>query len=221
MRREWRTLTRDLDEAGLMAAAYVADILGWHDQAIFTLARTGYWDDLNLRFPLRYRDLVAEQAWQTGLSEDWIFAVLRQESVFAPDVASSVGALGLMQLMPATARQVAQDLTPARGGPERSEILQPELNITLGSNYLAWMRDRFGHPALATAAYNAGPQRVARWLPQHCMDADLWIISIPYEETRRYVERVLAYRVIYGARLGQEPVRLSELLPPVPGRSDE
>jgi len=221
MRREWRTLTRDLDDAGLMAAAYVADILGWHDQAIFTLARTGYWDDLNLRFPLRYRDLVAEQAWQTGLSEDWIFAVLRQESVFAPDVASSVGALGLMQLMPATARQVAQDLTPARGGPDRSEILEPELNITLGSNYLAWMRDRFGHAALATAAYNAGPQRVARWLPQRCMDADLWIISIPYAETRRYVERVLAYRVIYGARLGQEPVRLSELLPPVPGRSDE
>jgi soluble lytic murein transglycosylase len=221
MRREWRTLTRDLDEAGLMAAAYVADLLGWHDQAIFTLARTGYWDDLALRFPLRYRDLVAEQAWQTGLSQDWIFAVLRQESVFAPDVASGAGALGLMQLMPATARQVALNLTPTRAGPERVELLEPELNIALGSNYLAWMRDRFGHAALATAAYNAGPERVARWRPEHCMDADLWIISIPYSETRSYVERVLAYRVIYGARLEQEPVRLSELLPPVPGRADE
>jgi soluble lytic murein transglycosylase len=220
MRREWRTLTRDLDDAALMAAAYVADVLGWHDQAIFTLARTGYWDDLTLRFPLRYRDLVEEQAWQTGLGEDWIFAVLRQESVFAADVRSRAGALGLMQLMPATARQVARELTPARGGPGSAEILKPELNITLGSTYLAWMRDRFGHAALATAAYNAGPHRVARWLPEHCTEADLWIISIPFNETRGYVERVLAYRIIYGARLGLGPVRLSDLLPPIPGRGD-
>ena len=220
MRREWRTLTRDLDDAALMAAAYVADLLGWHDQAIFTLARTGYWDDLTLRFPLRYRDLVEEQAWQTGLGEDWIFAVLRQESVFAADVRSRAGALGLMQLMPATARQVARELTPARGGPGSAEILKPELNITLGSTYLAWMRDRFGHAALATAAYNAGPHRVARWLPEHCTEADLWIISIPFNETRGYVERVLAYRIIYGARLGLGPVRLSDLLPPIPGRGD-
>jgi soluble lytic murein transglycosylase len=218
LRREWRTLTRDLDDAGLMAAAYVADVLGWHDQAIFTLARTGYWDDLDLRFPLRYRDLVAEQAWQTGLGEDWIFAVLRQESVFAPDVASSAGALGLMQLMPTTARQVAQEVIPARAAPGRAELLEPERNIALGSTYLAWMRDRFGHAALATAAYNAGPHRVARWLPDGCMDADLWILSIPFDETRGYVERVLAYRVIYGARLGLEPMRLGELLPPVGGK---
>ncbi|MGE5153691.1 MAG: transglycosylase SLT domain-containing protein [Bdellovibrio bacteriovorus] len=221
LRREWRTLTRDLDDAGLMAAAYVADLLGWHDQAIFTLARAGYWDDLGLRFPLRYRDLVSEQAWQTGLGEDWIFAVLRQESVFAPDVASSAGALGLMQLMPATARQVAQTLGRPGEGPTRTQILDPELNIALGSTYLAWMRDRFGHAALATAAYNAGPHRVARWLPEDCMEADLWILSIPFAETRGYVERVLAYRVIYGARLGLEPVRVSELLPPVRGRSNE
>ena len=220
MRREWRTLTRDLDEGGLMAAAALADRLGWHDQAIFTLARTGYWDDLALRFPLRYRDLVSEQAWQTGLGEDWIFAVLRQESVFAPDVASRAGALGLMQLMPATARQVSQALAPSRARPGRAEILDPGLNIALGSTYLAWMRDRFGHAALATAAYNAGPHRVARWLPQDCMEADLWILSIPFAETRGYVERVLAYRIIYGDRLGLEPVRISELLPPVLGAGE-
>lgn len=220
MRREWRVLTRDLDPEDLMAAAALADRLGWHDQAIFTLARSGYWDDLGLRFPLSYRDLVAEQAWQTGVGADWIFAVLRQESVFAADVASSAGALGLMQLMPATARQVAQTLTPSRPGPGRAEVLDPELNIALGSNYLAWMRDRFGHAALATAAYNAGPHRVARWLPQACMEADLWILAIPFQETRGYVERVLAYRVIYGERLGLEPLRISDLLPPIPGRDD-
>lgn len=220
MRREWRALTRDLPPEDLMAAAWVADVLGWHDQAIFTLARTGYWDDLALRFPLAYRSLVVEQAWQTALPEPWIFAVLRQESVFAPTVASPAGALGLMQLMPATARAVARDseLLPSSAGLSRWEILNPATNIALGSGYLAQMRDRFGHPALATAAYNAGPHRVERWLPARCMPADLWIISIPFRETRGYVERVLTYRMIYRRRLALAPVRISDLLPDIPGR---
>jgi soluble lytic murein transglycosylase len=215
MRREWRTLTRDLKAPDLRAAATLAAGLGWHDQAIFTLARTDYWDDLELRFPLAYRGLVEEQAWQTGLPEDWIYGVIRQESVFNPTVASQAGALGLMQLMPGT----AQELAVANGepAPGRGAILEPERNINLGSTYLARMRDRFGHPALATAAYNAGPNRVARWLPEACTETDLWIVAIPYAETRGYVERVLAYRIIYRARLGLEPQRLSELLPPIPG----
>jgi soluble lytic murein transglycosylase len=215
VRREWRALTSNLETADLLAAAYIADVLRWHDQAIFTLARTGYWDDLDLRFPLRYRDLVTEQAWQTGIDADWIFAVIRQESVFARTVASSAGAIGLMQLMPKTAAEVAMELDLA--APSRRDLFDPALNIALGSTYLARMRDRFSHPALATAAYNAGPQRVARWLPATCLDADLWIAQIPFKETRGYVERVLSYRVIYAARLGLAPIRLSELLPPVPG----
>ncbi len=213
MRREWRTLTRDMDVPDLQAAATLADGLGWHDQAIFTLVRADYWDDLGLRFPLAYRDLVEEQAWQTGLSPDWIYGVIRQESVFNPSVASHAGALGLMQLMPGTARDLAVESgDPAPG---RGAILEPERNINLGSTYLARMRDRFGHPALATAAYNAGPRRVAGWLPDQCTEADLWIAAIPFPETRGYVERVFAYRIIYRARLGLEPLRLSDLLPPV------
>ena len=218
MRREWRTLTRGLAAPDLLAAALVAQALGWYDQAIFTLKRADYWDDLQLRFPLGYRDLVEEQARQTGLAADWVYGVLRQESVFNASVASAAGALGLMQLMPATARQVAVQLgLPA---PAPTAILDPELNIRLGANYLAQLRDRFGHAALVTAAYNAGPQRVVRWLPARDTAADLWIAAIPYEETRGYVERVLAYRVIYRARLGLEPERLSDLLPPVPARGE-
>ena len=213
-RREWRTLTRDLAVPDLQAAALLATGLDWHDQAILTLARTDYWDDLELRFPLAYRELVEDQAWQTGLPADWIFGVIRQESVFNPDIASEAGALGLMQLMPGTAKDLAAEAgDPAPG---RAAILAPARNIDLGSRYLARMRDRFGHAALATAAYNAGPNRVARWLPDRCTEADLWITTIPYAETRGYVERVLAYRVIYQRRLGLEPVRLSDLLPPIP-----
>ncbi len=215
IRREWRALTQDLEPADLLAAAYVADVLRWHDQAIFTLARTGYWDDLELRFPLRYRDLVAEQAWQIGIADDWIFAVMRQESVFARTVASSAGAIGLMQLMPKTAAEVAAEL--GLGAPSRWALFDPGLNIALGASYLARMRDGFGHVALATAAYNAGPSRVRRWLPENCTEADLWIARIPFAETRGYVERVLTYRVIYADRLGLEPIRLRDMLPPVPG----
>ncbi|AFL76346.1 soluble lytic murein transglycosylase-like protein [Thiocystis violascens DSM 198] len=214
IRREWRALTRNLEAPDLLAAAVIADALRWHDQAIFTLARTGYWDDLHLRFPVTYRELVTEQAWQTGIDAAWIFAVMRQESVFARTIASNAGAIGLMQLMPATAAEVAADLD--LDAPSRWSLLDPALNIALGSSYLARMRDRFGHAALATAAYNAGPSRVARWLPEDCLDADLWIARIPFAETRAYVERVLTYRVIYADRLGLAPVRLSELLPPVP-----
>jgi len=214
MRREWRLLTRDLEAPDLQAAATLAAGLNWHDQAILTLARSDYWDDLELRFPLAYRKLVEDQAWQTGLPEDWIYGVIRQESVFNPGIASEAGALGLMQLLPGTAKDLA---TAAKEPPPgRGTLLEPAANIDLGSRYLARMRDRFGHAALATAAYNAGPQRVARWLPDHCTEADLWIATIPYAETRGYVERVLAYRIIYQRRLGLEPLRLSELLPPVP-----
>ncbi|MFD2112862.1 transglycosylase SLT domain-containing protein [Thiorhodococcus fuscus] len=215
IRREWRTLTADMDEADLMAAAFIADVRRWHDQAVFTLARTGYWDDLELRFPLEYREEVLDQSWQIGIEPDWVFAILRQESVFARTVASPVGAIGLMQLMPETAGEVAASLE--LDAPSRWDLLDPALNIVLGSTYLAQMRDRFGHPALATAAYNAGPRRVAQWLPESCMDADLWIMEIPFAETRGYVERVLTYRIIYAARLGLDIRRASDLLPPIPG----
>lgn len=213
VRREWRALTQGMDPQGLEAAAYVADAFRLHDQAIFTLARADYWDDLELRFPLRYKRLALEQAWQVGIEPEWILAVLRQESVFAPKIASSAGAIGLMQLMPTTAGPLAEEL--GLSAPSRWDLSDPALSITLGANYLAKMRDRFGHPALATAAYNAGPARVRRWLPQVCTDVDLWIAEIPFAETRRYVERVMTYRVIYAARLGEDAGRLSDWLPAV------
>jgi soluble lytic murein transglycosylase len=216
-RREWRDWIQQTEGSDLLALAYVADVLGWHAHAIEALAKAEYWDDLNLRFPVRHRDRVREPSWETALDEPWVLAVIRQESLFAPSVASHAGAIGLMQLMPETAREVAVSLGSIP--PSRSDLLRPESNIRLGTAYLARMRDRFGHAALATAAYNAGPARVIRWLPDACLEADLWIMAIPFEETRRYVERVLSYRVIYGARLGQTTQRVSEWLPPIPSAS--
>ena len=215
-RREWREVTRNMDAERLKAAAKIAERHGWHDRAIFTLAKTGYWDDLELRFPMEHADLVDQNAKLQGIENAWIFAVMRQESAFMSNAYSHAGAVGLMQLMPATARNVARNVLKRRP-PRRQDLLEPDTNIALGSAYLKQMKGELGDSAvLATAAYNAGPHRVTRWLPERTLPADIWIELVPFEETRGYLRRVLAYTVIYEKRMGRTPTRLNERLHPVP-----
>jgi len=217
-RREWRWATRDMSTEELQAAAKLAQRWGWYDRAIFTVARTGYWDDLELRFPLAYRKLVERLAHGAGLNPAWVYAVVRQESAFVHDARSAAGALGLMQLMPATAKHVAHKL--GEHPPTARALLEPRTNIRLGSTYLSRMLDELNdHPVLATAAYNAGPRRVRSWLPDTSIEADRWVEVIPFRETRTYVERVLAYTIIYEQRLGAKPSRLSKRMHPVSGAS--
>ena len=208
-RREWEAVIQSLNPEQLHVAAKLAQGLGWHDRAIFSLARAGYWDDLELRFPLEFRRQVESQASDRELESAWVFAVLRQESAFVMDARSSAGALGLMQLMPRTARQVARGLKHRKL--RSHELLQPDTNIRLGTAYLRQVLDQLQqHPVLATAAYNAGPYRVRGWLPSQAMPADIWVEMIPFKETRNYLRRVLAYTVIYEQRLGLKPKRLEE-----------
>ena len=214
-RREWRFVTRTLDRRGLQVAAKLADRWDWHDRAIFTLAKTEYWDDLSLRFPLTHRSQIETQARDAELDSAWVFAVVRQESAFMPDARSHAGALGLMQLMPATAKDQARRMQP-RPSWQRRHLLEPDNNIRLGAAYLSRVyQDLYRHPVLATAAYNAGPGRVKRWLPDSDLPADLWIEMIPFSETRTYVRRVMTYTVIYEHRLQNEPTRISERLRPI------
>lgn len=215
-RREWRTATRDMSPGQLQAAAKLAERYGWHDRAIFTLAKTGYWDDLELRFPLEHAALVKHNAERQGIDVAWVFAVMRQESAFMSNARSHAGAMGLMQLMPATARQVAKNILKT-APPRKQELFEPDINIALGSAYLKQMKHKLGDSAvLATAAYNAGPHRVTRWLPQKTLPADIWIELVPFKETRGYLRRVLAYTVIYEKRMGMQPTRLKQRLHPVP-----
>ena len=217
-RREWQMAIRSMNRLDLKRVSKLAQSWGWHDRAIFTLARTGYWDDLDLRFPLEHQTLVTEKSSTTDLDNAWIFAVIRQESAFSSDARSPVGAMGLMQLMPATAKFIArkEKLSP----PKRSQLTRPELNITLGTAYLNHVYQKLGeHQVLATAAYNAGPSNVMKWLPDTTLPADIWIELIPFSETRRYTERVLSYAAIYDQRLKQPLQRLSARMPPVHPRS--
>jgi soluble lytic murein transglycosylase len=213
-RREWRTATEGMKPEQLKGAAILARDWGMYDRSIVVLAQGGLWDDLNLRFPIAHRKQVDKMAKKKNIESAWVFAVIRQESTFIQDAQSPAGALGLMQLMPRTARSTARKLKMSRL--KESNILQPDVNIQLGATYLKTVLNELGqNKVLATAAYNAGPGRVRRWLPRKSIPADLWVATVPFDETRGYLERVLAYTIIYKERLGEKTGRLSDIMPPI------
>jgi len=183
------------------------------------MGRTRYRDDISLRFPLQHEDKVNNWSEKNNIDPSWTYAIIRRESAFMPDARSSVGALGLMQLMPNTARQVARQMKVRYRG--RYSLLASNTHIRLGTGYLKRMLSKLdSQQVLATAAYNAGPHRVSKWLPEnHQMDAIQWIETIPFTETREYVSNVLAYMVIYEHLLDGEITRLSNRMPPVPARN--
>jgi soluble lytic murein transglycosylase len=136
---------------------------------------------------------------------------MRRESLFDPLARSKVGALGLMQLMPSTARRVARSLGMEK--PRQSDILRVDNNIRFGTYYLKSVMNRFeNNVALATAAYNAGPRNVQRWLPENeTMPADLWVETVPFGETRKYVQAVLAYSTVFDKSLGKNTLMSSRM----------
>lgn len=203
--REFFHTTRRMPLEQMVIAGRLAEKLGWYRNGIQVMAEAQYWDDLQVRFPIVYQEHVAKAAQQTSVNPLFIFAVTRQESAFVHDAKSTAGALGLMQLLPATAKQTAQ-----KNGLSFTlqDLMRPEKNIALGSRYLNHLLGVFeGNRILAAAAYNAGPTRVKKWLNKD-KDAqlpyDVWIETIPYKETRGYVQNVLSFSVIYAYRLGQE-----------------
>jgi soluble lytic murein transglycosylase len=208
-RREWDLATRKFNSDWLKQAALISHDWEWHHNAIMTVAQTSHRNDYNIRFPTPFRELVFSNANAHGIDPSLIFGVARRESAFRPNARSSVGALGLMQLMPGTARLESKLL--GRNRPTYSEILDAENNILLGSSYLNRMLERFGgNQALATAAYNAGPRRVDSWIPTtDPVSSDIWVDTLPYKETREYVRAVLAYSTIFEWKLDQKITPIS------------
>lgn len=219
-RSEWDAVVAyfSLDEK--IQAAILAHRWGWHSRAISTVANIGHYDDLTLRYPLPYRQIFDQYASAANISATWAYGIARSESLFMRDVRSSAGAVGLMQLMPATGRSVARTIQLHYSG--LSTLTDPDANIRLGTTYLGRMADRYnGHRVLATAAYNAGPHRVDRWLPEYgAIDARVWIENIPFNETRKYVRRVMAANTIFHWRMTGEIRRMSDELPLVEAASE-
>ena len=213
MRRQWQWAIRDLDNTDLQAAAKIASGWGFHDRAIITAGKARYFDDVDLRFPLIHKNFVLDQAKRNNLPQSYVYGIMRQESAFIENVKSSAGALGLMQIMPATGKLIWKK--QKKPNYRSFKLLDPETNITAGSFYLRDMLNLFDeHYAMATAAYNAGPRRPKQWQGNESMDADIWIENIPFKETRGYVKNVLAYKAIYDHKLGTQK-RISKLLPKV------
>lgn len=211
--REWRWQYDRLSKDELKALARVAKDWGWHDQAAYTLAKADYWDDYEIRFPVLYGAHLDANAAEQGVDRSWVYAIVRQESTFNPAVRSPAGATGLMQLMPATASQVAQKHHGERA-PSAQQLTEPARNIRLGTTYLRTQHQRLrDNPVLATAAYNAGPGRVRQWMPAQETEADIWVELIPFKETQDYVRRVMTYAVFYDHRLGAPLRPISQRMP--------
>jgi soluble lytic murein transglycosylase len=200
-RREWYHASRLFSREELVAQARLAYEREWYFPAIRTISQAQYWDDLDIRFPMPYRPTLEREAGKRNLHSSWVFAITRQESAFMADAKSHVGASGLMQLMPATAKETAQRYGIALSSP--NQVLNPQVNIQLGTAYLSQVYNQFkGNRVLASAAYNAGPGNVRKWLrgAEH-LPFDVWVETIPFDETRQYVQNVLSYSVIYADKL--------------------
>jgi len=212
-RSEWDSVIRHLPDEEKLQAAILAHRWGWHSRAIAAAATIGEYDDLSIRYPLPYKQSFEAFSTQAKISSTWAYGIARSESLFMRDVRSHAGAIGLMQLMPATGRDVANGIKLPYSG--LTTLIDPDSNIRLGTTYLGQMAARYGgNQVLATAAYNAGPHRVDRWLPEDgAMDARIWIENIPFNETRKYVKRVLAAQAIFHWRITGEIRRVTEELP--------
>ncbi len=217
-RREWNSWIRNKSENELAAGAVLASHWSLYDRAIFTAGKTEQKRAISVRFPVLYRPEVAKASAKNRIEPAWIFGVMRRESAYIRDIKSGAGAVGLMQLMPNTAKYVAK----LQGDKNwKGDLTNASTNIDFGAYYLRHVMDKFDdHQVLATASYNAGPHRIDQWLDSNIQDADIWIDTIPFTETRRYVRAVMAYAAIYEYHLTGQASRLSTKLRPIPASPD-
>ncbi len=214
-RREWSNAHASFSPEQKLAAGFLAWEWGLFDRAMYSANASSKAHALTLKFPTPFSKTIQSAAKQNSLNPAWIYGVMRRESAFMTDIRSSAGAVGLMQLMPSTAKYVGKLLGKTKRLPD---LTNATTNIELGSYYLRKMLDTFeNHIALASAAYNAGASRVKRWLPsKRSMPADVWIDTIPFTETRRYVRAVLANTAFFEWRLQKKSKSLSTKLTQVP-----
>lgn len=200
---EWWAALSGFSENDRYFAAHLAADSGWYSIALATTGRIGHDDDLRIRFPTFYQTVIEQTASVGQLNPAFIFAIIRQESLFNPAAESGVGAKGLMQLMTPTVRELIQKNNLPVDYADK--LGDPNVNIVLGGHYLSWLQQQVQSPTLMAAAYNAGIGRVRSWLPDTPEDTDIWIDRIPFTQTRDYVKNVIAYAVVYQYLLGQQP----------------
>ncbi|MGD9500550.1 MAG: transglycosylase SLT domain-containing protein [Halothiobacillus sp.] len=206
-RRAFLSALNEIPPEQIPALTLLAEQSKWHDRVSIAIARMNKQDDphwFSARFPTPWESTVDAQAKAQGIASNWLYGVIRRESLFMSDVGSGAGAQGLMQLMPNTARWINRK---ADLGLTTMNLHDPKTSITLGAAYLSYLKDKFnGQLPLAIAAYNAGPGRVRQWLPEdRNLPGDVWVDTILFDETRNYVRAVLSATMIYAWRESMEP----------------
>lgn len=215
--QEWQAGVAGLSNPAQCQAALLASEWGWYGRTIRTFVNAGCWQDATFTYPIAYRKTLLPALQKLGIDPAWVYGLIRAESLFLPGAVSGAGAMGLMQLMPTTGMHLAKRIGVDMD--DSSDLFDPYTNLTLGSHYMQTLLVRFkGSEPAATAAYNAGATRVTEWLPKagSTLPADVWVDTIPYDETRGYVRRVLAESVVFDWRLHGKPKRLSERLGKLP-----
>jgi soluble lytic murein transglycosylase len=214
---EWAWTVKEYDDRQLLAAAALAARNEWYERSIHTAERTRILHDFSLRFPAPYRDLMRNYTNELDLDEAWVYGLIRQESRFVTTARSSAGAGGLMQIMPSTARWIAKRM--GLKDHHSKLVNRVDTNISMGTYYLRQVMDTLdNHPVLASAGYNAGPRRAARWRDIKPLQGDVYVETIPFPETRGYVKKVMSNTMYYARLFGQGPVSLRDRLGEVPPR---
>lgn len=212
---EWRWVLRNFNDRELLTAAEIARRNEMYDRAIGAAEKTVNVHDFSMRYPAPYRAELQEHILEHGLDEAWVYGLMRQESRFATGAKSEVGASGLMQIMPSTARWVAKKL--GLKSYRNALIHQLDTNLRIGTYYMKSVLSRSeNNPVLASAAYNAGPIRALQWRGDKPLEGAIYAETIPYEETRDYVEKVMSNTVYYADQFGDPPRSLKQRLGIVP-----
>jgi soluble lytic murein transglycosylase len=222
--REWNWAVRQAylkqDDGMLIAAADQANQTGWFDRAIYAAERTINLHNDRLRYLTPFRDLTERYSLKVGLDPAWVYGLIRQESRFVIKARSNVGAGGLMQVMPSTARWVANRMGETY---QTSQLSDMDTNIRYGTFYLNHIYGELSsQPVLATAGYNAGPLRAKRWQPTNSpLAADQYTETIPFTETRNYVKQVMTNAVHYGLIFNQGGQSITKRMGTIPTPSNQ
>ncbi|AMC36556.1 lytic transglycosylase domain-containing protein [Janthinobacterium sp. B9-8] len=215
--REWNWAMKGLTDQQLLAAAELARKQNWYDRSIYSAERTRQLHDFSLRYPTPYLNLVEPAAKNEGIDPAWVYGLMRQESRFISIARSGVGASGLMQLMPGTAKWVAGKL--GKKNFNQSEVNELTTNISFGTFYLRYIWERLDdNQILATAGYNAGPGRARAWQSNQALDGVIYIETIPFNETRDYVKKVMANAIHYAHAFEGQGMPLKQRIAKVAGR---
>ena len=216
--KEWALAVRKLDDKQLLVASEIASRNEMYDRSINAADRTLLLHDFTLRYPAPYRDSLQGRIQENKLDEAWVYGLMRQESRFVTQAKSNAGAAGLMQVMPTTARWIAQRL--GMKDYRKTLISHLDTNLKLGTYYMRNVLSSLGNnPVLASAAYNAGPGRARQWMDSKPLEGAIYVECIPFDETRDYVKKVMSNTMYYARVFGHATPSLKQRLGVIEGKA--